>query len=301
MHRQNTISSFNSWVLASRPKTLTAALVPVCVGTALAQAFGYSVAYSLSFFALLSAFSIQIGTNLVNDALDFKKGADTQKRLGPTRVTQQGLLSMRSVLIFGVAFFVMAIVFGIPLIIKGGAPLAIVLAISVLMGYCYTGGPFPLAYVGLGDLFVILFFGLVSTASVYYLQSGHFDTSSLIAGLQIGLLATVMIAINNLRDNEGDAQAGKYTLAVRFGTAFARAEIISLMLLPYVIGLIWLQFGLFYAAVLPLMTLPLALRLSKRIYYAEIGPVFNVFLGLAALLHLSFGLLLTIGLWLESL
>lgn len=287
--------SFKAWLLATRPKTLTAAFVPVTVGTALAHARGFSVQWRLSGLALLSAMLIQIGTNLVNDAIDFKKGADTEKRIGPIRVTQSGLLSPRQVMTGAFACFTAALAAGIPLVIAGGWTIVGIGLVSLFFAYGYTGGPFPLAYLGLGDLFVFLFFGLVAVGGVYFLQSGSFDESALVAGAQVGLLATVLIAINNLRDREGDVLAGKRTLAVRFGVTASRIEILLLCVAPYVLNLYWLGLGLKLPTLLPYFALPLALRLCLKIFMVAPGPQYNAFLGRAAGLQLLFGLLWAAG------
>lgn len=289
------LKNVHSWLLAIRPKTLTAAVIPVLAATCLAVSMGNNVSWWISLSALLSSFCIQIGTNLINDALDFKKGADTSDRVGPVRVTQSGLLSMQQVYVAGLAFFFMALLVGIPLIFVGGLPIAILMAISVVCGYVYTGGPRPLAYCGLGDIFVFVFFGLVSTMAVFYLQTKLIDWKSFLAGLQIGLFATVLIAINNLRDHKEDAVANKRTLAVRFGVGFSRMEIACLALLPFALNSFWLNFGYVMAAVLPLITLPLAILLIKQITMTEPGKAYNGFLAESALLHLSFGVLLSLG------
>ncbi len=204
------------WILALRPKTLTAALVPVVVASALVIAEAHEFQLYLSVCALLSAMFIQIGTNFVNDAIDFKKGADDEKRIGPTRMTQSGRLSHRSVLMGGIICFFIAALFGIPLVIAGGWVIVMIGLISILCGYIYTGGPYPLAYVGLGDLFVIIFFGLVAVMGTFFLHAHSFSIGSIIAGLQVGMLSTVLIAVNNLRDSPLDKLVNKITLAVRF-------------------------------------------------------------------------------------
>lgn len=287
--------SLKTWLMAARPKTLTAAFAPVLVATFLARGQGYAVDWFLSACALISSLCIQVATNLVNDALDFKKGADNHQRIGPARVTQQGLLTSQQVLAGGGIFFLAAFLFSIPLIIKGGLVIACVVALSIGSGYIYTGGPYPLAYKGLGDLFVILFFGLISTASIYYIQTLEVDFAPFLAGLQVGLLCTVLIAINNLRDCEEDEKVGKMTLAVRFGKAFSRIEIALLTFVPFVLSFFWIQLGFLFAAVLPWMTVLLAFKLVKSIWTTEPGKIYNVFLGFAALLHLAFSVLLCIG------
>jgi 1,4-dihydroxy-2-naphthoate octaprenyltransferase len=289
-------SSLNSWILAARPKTLTAALVPIVGGTALTKALGFPILWWVSGLALLASLCIQVGTNLVNDAIDFKKGADTADRIGPQRVTQSGVFSYSTVMVMaGVCFFIAAVC-GLPLVLQGGLPILLIGMVSILFGYAYTAGPFPLAYLGLGDLFVILFFGLVAVSGVVFLQNGSWPEEALVLGLQIGLHATVMIAINNLRDVKGDVLVGKKTLPVRFGKTFGRIEIAFLCLLPFVLNFYWLNKGFYWAAALPLLIFPLALRLCVLIFKNEPSPLYNQFLARGAGLHLIFGVLLACGL-----
>lgn len=290
------IYKMRPWLLASRPKTLTAAFVPVFIGTMLAKNNGAVVNWELSFYALLAAIFVQLGTNLINDALDFKKGADTADRLGPVRVTQSGLLSYEKVLAGGMMCFALALLFGLPLILAGGLPFAAILFIAVLCGYLYTGGPYPLAYTGLGDLFVLIFFGFVATCSVYYLQTGIVSAQSLVSGAQVGLLATVLIAVNNMRDVEGDAKADKRTLPVRFGLNFARWEITLLLVGAFGLSLFWIIQKEFWAALLPLAVSPLAFSLLKGIWNQAPGMIYNRFLGMAALIHVLVGTLIGVGL-----
>lgn len=295
----NTHTGVRPWLMALRPKTLTAAVVPVLVATALVQAEGYSVLWWVSICALLSSICIQIGTNLVNDAIDFKKGADTEKRIGPQRVTQSGLLSSRQVMAGAMVCFLIALLLGIPLVIQGGWPIVGIGLISLFLGYAYTGGPFPLAYHGLGDLFVVLFFGVIAVTGTFYLHTQVWAMSALIAGVQVGLLATVLIAINNLRDAPQDALVNKKTLAVRFGPQFARFEIAVLIVVSVLLGVYWLTRGQTYAAYLPLLTVPFARRLLVDVYTHEASPIYNQFLALAAQIHILFGVSLSVGLWLR--
>jgi 1,4-dihydroxy-2-naphthoate octaprenyltransferase len=255
------------------------------------------ISWEISFYALIAAIFIQIGTNLVNDALDFKKGADTKERLGPVRVTQSGLLRMDQVLAGGMMCFGAALLFSIPLVIAGGWPLAVIMALSVLCGYMYTGGPFPLAYVGLGDLFVLLFFGFVATSAVYCLQGGALGFQPLLAGAQVGLLSTVMIAVNNLRDVASDSKANKRTLPVRFGATFGRWEISMLILLAFILNFFWFAEGYQLAGILPFSALPIGILVIRGVWSNNPGEIYNRFLGLSALLHVLFGILLTIGLF----
>lgn len=287
------------WLMASRPKTLTAAFVPVFVGTMLARNDGATINWEISLYALLASIFVQIGTNLVNDALDFKKGADTQERLGPVRVTQSGLLSYEKVLAGGMMCFALALLFGIPLMIAGGLPLTCILIVSVICGYLYTGGPYPLAYTGLSDLFVLIFFGFVATGAVYYLQYGIVTAQALVAGAQIGLLAIVLTAVNNMRDIEGDKKARKHTLPVRFGLQFGRWEVTLLLLVAFALNIFWISRLEYWAAILPLLTLPIVSMLLKGIWNQPPGVIYNKFLGMAALIHLAFGTLLGAGLMLS--
>ena len=291
------VSRVKPWLMALRPKTLTAALVPIIVATALVKSEGHAVLWWVSAFALLSSVFIQIGTNLVNDAIDFKKGADTETRIGPKRVTQSGLLSSRAVMAGGIFCFFVALVLGVPLVIQGGLPIVAIGVVSLFLGYAYTGGPFPLAYKGLGDLFVILFFGVIAVGGTYYLHTGTLSQGALVAGLQVGLLATVLIAINNLRDAPEDVKVGKKTIAVRFGERFARFEILALVFLPFVFGLFWFEGGNLRAAVLPLIGFPIARRVVTGVFMHPPSPIYNRFLAMAAGLHLAFGVLLAIALW----
>lgn len=293
--RQDSPGTLKTWLLAMRPKTLTAAVVPVVVGTSLAFAVHGTVQLGLSLLALLSALLIQIGTNFINDSFDFKKGADTAERIGPKRVTQSGLLSANQVLLGGVFCFLVAIGLAIPLVYSGGWPILAIGVFSLIAGYAYTGGPYPLAYKGLGDLFVLVFFGWVAISGVYYLNTGVFELNALIAGSQIGLLATVLIAINNLRDNMTDRKANKKTLAVRWGVKFAKIEIALLCLLPFLGAFFWFEQGLRWAAFLPLLVFPLALGLVEKVRSTEPSAVYNRFLAQGALLHLGFGAFLSLG------
>ncbi len=272
----------NAWVLAARPKTLSASVVPVIVGTALAQRLEW-----LTFAcALLGAVFIQIGTNLVNDALDFRRGADTAERLGPIRVTQAGLLGYDTVLRGAYICFAIAGVCGVPLIIRGGWPIVIIGVASVIAAYAYTGGPFPLAYHGLGEVFVLIFFGIVAVGGSYYVQRLSYDVRVLIAGIAVGLLAVALLAINNLRDIASDRASNKKTLAVRFGERFGRIEITSCVVLPLIL--------IFFITWTPLASFPLVVFLVRTVWLAK-GAHLNRCLAVAGLLQWTFGILFVIG------
>jgi 1,4-dihydroxy-2-naphthoate polyprenyltransferase len=286
------------WLLAARPKTLTASLSPVLLGTGLAAGFAdVPLALPLVGFALASALCIQVGTNLVNDAQDFEKGADTAERLGPTRVTQSGLLGGRHVMLGAGAFFLLAALLGIPLILAGGIPILVIGALSLVAGYAYTAGPFPLAYLGLGEVFVMLFFGVAAVKGLAYVLTGHgLWPWAEVAALQVGLQSSALLAVNNCRDIEGDRRVGKRTLAARRGLRFARIEIAALVAAPYLFGLAWLTAGRPWAALLPLATLPIAVRLVRGVWNEPPSRVFNRFLAQTALLQLLFCALAAVGL-----
>jgi 1,4-dihydroxy-2-naphthoate octaprenyltransferase len=271
-------------------------LVPVVVGTALAHALGHPLHWGRSALALLGAGAIQIGTNLFNDLLDFRRGADTGERLGPVRVTQAGLLSPAQVGGAAVACFGVALAAGVPLVIVGGPPILALGLLSLLFGYAYTGGPYPLAYHGLGELFVLLFFGLGAVGGTFYLQAAALPADVALAGVQVGLLACGLLAVNNLRDVAQDARAGKHTLAVLLGPSFGRVEIAAFTLSPFGVGLAWLGRGQPAAALLPWIALPLAVGTLRIVLREEPSPAYNRALARAAGLQLAFGALLALGL-----
>lgn len=290
-------SKFQAWILATRPKTLIVGATPILTGTLLGMHQTQTFHWGLMLSALFSALLIQISINLFNDAIDYKKGADTSKRLGFKRATQEGWLSYREVLNGGYLCVFMAVLIGIPMILYGGPLFLLLLVVAPVLSFCYTAGPFPLAYNGLGEIFVILFYGLVSTFVGFYLQAFTLTRGAFLAGLQLGLLAAVVIAINNLRDIEGDALAHKKTLAVQFGKTFARLEITLMILVPFFLNIFWFDEGYNKAAILPLVVLPLGFTLIRCIWYYEPSRVYNTFFGLAALLNFLFGLFLSIGFW----
>ena len=284
-----------AWFLAARPKTLSASLVPIIAATGLARGLGYEIQWWIVICALLASICIQIGTNFVNDAMDFKKGADDERRIGPLRVTQQGHFTFKQVMIGASAFFLLAAAFGLPLVLHGGLPILVIGIVSIAMGYAYTSGPIPLAYHGLGDLFVILFFGLVAVGGLFYLLTGVYLFSTFIVGLQIGFLSTVLIAINNLRDVNTDTLVHKKTLAVRLGIRGARLWIGFLLFAPYLAGYYWLSIQRWWVYIIPLFCFPLGISLAKRIFRTEPSAEYNRYLAMGAAYSLVFSALLAIG------
>jgi 1,4-dihydroxy-2-naphthoate octaprenyltransferase len=283
-----------AWLLAARPKTLTAGAVPVVVGTAFAYADQKRIDWLMFLFALLGAIFIQIATNFINDALDFQRGADTAERLGPTRVTQAGLLTPQAVLRGATICFLLALACGVPLVLRGGYPLIAIGLLSIAAAYVYTGGPYPLAYHGLGELFVMIFFGLVAVSGSYYVQTATITWPVIAAGAAVGSISTALLAVNNLRDLESDRRSGKKTLAARFGSRFAKGEIAFFALLPFfLLGPIAWRYRT-ALLLIPLAALPIALRLamlSRRLT----GRDLNRCLGMSAGLLTSFGVLLSIA------
>jgi 1,4-dihydroxy-2-naphthoate polyprenyltransferase len=290
------MATFRDWISASRPKTLGAAVAPVAVGTVLAWKLSGQFSPLLLACTLGSTICLQIATNFFNDALDFIKGADTERRVGPRRITAAGASSARATLTAAGLTLVAAALFGLPLIAARGWPILMIGLPSLYFCYGYTGGPHPLAYRGLGELFVILFFGFVAVLGTAFVQSGEWYLDALVAGFQIGALSTVLIAINNLRDATEDRTTGKRTLAVRFGKNFARWEILTLIGLAHLSGLHWWQQGDFNAFTYPLIILPAGLWIILGIFTHPPGPVYNRYLAFGGLHLLLFALLLSLGL-----
>ena len=293
------MSSLRTWILATRPVTLTAAIIPVLAGAALACADQAAMRWTLFWLALLGAILIQIGTNFVNDAKDFERGTDTGERLGPLRVTQAGLLTAPVVMRGAWIAFALATLCGIPLVIAGGMPIVAIGLGSIIAAYAYTGGPYPLGYHGFGELFVILFFGVIAVGGTYYLQTGSLNMHAVLGGLAIGCLSSVLLAVNNLRDESGDRISGKKTLVVRFGRNFGLAEIAILALLPFLLSLYWWVQNLRMTALMPLFALPLALLVIRR-SSTDSGSALNRVLKLAAALHAGYGILLSAGLLMDA-
>ncbi|WP_050027352.1 1,4-dihydroxy-2-naphthoate polyprenyltransferase [Verrucomicrobium sp. BvORR034] len=274
------------WILAARPKTLGAAVAPVLVGSTLGWKLSGEFCVWLMLATLGSCICLQIATNFFNDAVDAMKGSDTEERLGPVRITASGMMSASAVMRAAVLFLLIASVMGAALIWQCGWPILAIGIPSLWFCYGYTGGPVPLAYRGLGELFVVLFFGLIAVTGSAFVQSGKWHVEALVAGLQIGCLSTVLIAINNLRDIEEDTKTGKKTLAVRFGKTFARVEITLLYLITLALCFYWqtpaVRWAPFAIAFLA------AAGLATAIWKTEPSPRYNKFLAMAGASLLAF-------------
>jgi len=289
------MASLAHWIQAARPKTLGAAVAPVAVGTVIGSKISGDFHAGLALATLGSCVAIQVATNWFNDALDFIKGGDTAARIGPTRITASGVVSARTVMTAAVLVLIVAAALSVPLFLARGWPILAIGIPSLYFSYGYTGGPMPLAYRGLGELFVILFFGLVAVTGSAFVQSGSWLVEALVAGVQIGCLSTVLIAVNNLRDISEDRQTGKRTLAARFGVPFARMEIYLLALAPFVLGFYWLMHDREMAFAFPLPCLGITFGLIQWIRKTDPGPLYNRFLALSGMQLLAFALLFCIG------
>jgi len=290
------ISKTQAWLLATRPKTLTATLAPIFVGSAVAYKHNPSIDLFLVFCALMCTLCLQVCTNLVNDVSDFKKGTDDPNRLGPPRAAAQGWLSVTEIWVGVVITIILAILFGYPLIQAGGAPVIYIGIASILAAIAYTAGPFPLAYLGLGEVFVLIFFGWVAVCGLAFNLTLNWPVpGALLAGTQVGLLSVTMIAINNLRDIHGDRRSNKNTLAASFGETFIRSLIAFCFFSPYLLGALWWPLSK-SASLLPLLALPLGIIFFKGLQKTPPSREMNAFLGKASLHLLIFGVLLSIAL-----
>lgn len=289
-------SAARVWLLATRPATLTAALAPVLVGAAVsAHAVGSArVRWTAVLAAALGATFIQIGTNLANDVFDYEKGADTSERLGPLRVTQAGYLTPRQVRAGMVAAFVCAALAGVYLIAVAGWPIVVIGLASIASGVAYTGGPYPLGYNGLGDVFVFVFFGLVAVCGTALVAVGEIPWTAWAAAVPVGALATAVLVVNNVRDHETDVKAGKRTLVVRLGRAFGVREYAALWALALAVPVALAVSLRAPWMLLPLLTLPTARRLAGLVH-ATRGAALNPLLGATARMLLAHSALAALG------
>ncbi len=291
-------ASFGAWLLAARPRTLAAAIGPVAVGTASAYAAG-ATAILPALAALTAAVLIQVGTNFVNDAADFSRGTDNENRLGPTRAAQAGLLSTGALWRGAAISFIASAAIGVYLIAQGGWPIAVVGVVSILAGIAYTAGPVPLAYLGVADLAVFVFFGFVAVCGTALVQMGSIPTSAVWASVPVGTLSTAMLAINNLRDRAGDRLTNKKTFAVRFGRKAAVVQSSLLIVVAFAVPLA--AAGLLAAPtlLLPLVSFPLAIAPLRAVLGGREGAELSTALAQTARLLLVYSLLLAggIALW----
>jgi 1,4-dihydroxy-2-naphthoate octaprenyltransferase len=290
------MSTLEAWILATRPKTLPAAVAPVCVGSAMAfadQRFAFLPAVA----ALAVALLLQIGVNLANDYFDYVKGIDTRERLGPARVSQSGLIPSATVRGAMISILLLALIPGLYLAFIGGWAVIIIGIASIIAALAYSGGPFPLASHGLGDLFVFIFFGLVAVCGTYYVQALRLTPLAVMMGCIVGLMISAILVVNNLRDIHTDRRAGKRTLAVILGKRASKIEYTLLHACAYVLPIIiWLLNFAGAWILLPVLTIPLAVALGRGVWKSSGGTELNLTLAKTAALALVFSLLLSVGL-----
>jgi len=289
------VSPLRLWLVAARPRTLPAAVSPVLVGTALAGE--EDVFHPVRFVcALIGSVFIQVGTNLANDYSDARRGADTEDRLGPVRVTAGGLMPPRRVLVGTWVAFGIAVAAGAYLVAVAGWQLLLVGAASIAAGVLYTGGPRPYGYEGLGELFVFLFFGVVAVVGSYYVQVERFEWEAFALSVPVGLLAAAILVVNNVRDIETDRRAGKRTLAVRLGRLRTRRLYATMMLVAYAAPIvIWAAGGLSFCILLALLSAPLAVPLIRTVGTQTDGASLNEALAGTGQLLALYSLLLSGG------
>ncbi len=288
-------SKVGAWFAAARPKTLVAGAVPVAVGSAVAWRDGkFAVGPALA--ALVGALCIQVGTNLANDYFDFRKGADTGDRLGPPRATQRGWLAPEAVLRGAGVCFGLAMLVGVYLVAVAGPALIAVGLVSIAAGYAYTGGPYPLAYHGLGDVFVLVFFGLVAVTGTVFVQTHAVSALALWAGVPVGALGVALLAVNNTRDRPTDEAAGKRTLVVRWGERFGRAEYVATLIVAALVPVVVAATGLAsWWVLLALGAAPFAVGPTRLVFTVR-GAALNEALAATAKLQLVYGALFALGL-----
>ena len=304
------VSRTKAWVMAARPQTLPAAAAPVIVGIGLAVEAGMFEPLP-ALLAFVGAALIQVGTNFANDYYDAKKGADTDDRDGFTRVTQSGLIDPDEVKLATVVTFALAILVGTYLVYVGGLPILVIGLVSVFCGWAYTGGPYPLGYHGLGDLFVFVFFGVVAVMGTFYVQAathladplttsipdGTVTTAAFVASLPVACLSTAILVVNNVRDRETDSETGKHTLAVRLGYGWSRVEFVALLAVAYTIPVwFWLEAGFGPAIFLPLLTIPYAAMITRTMLTRTDGQALNPALENTGKLLTIFSILFAAGL-----
>jgi 1,4-dihydroxy-2-naphthoate octaprenyltransferase len=287
--------SLRAWVLAIRPPTLTAAIVPVAVGTGVAIRDGHWMPLA-ALAALIGALALQIGANFANDLSDFRRGADTETRLGPPRATQLGLLTQRQVTTGILVSFALATVAGLYLVYLGGWPIIAIGLASMLAAVTYTGGPWPFGYRGLGEVFVFIFFGVVAVAGTYYVQADTVSWHVVAASVPVALTVTAILVVNNVRDIDTDRLAGKYTLAVYLGRKLARTEFVVVVAGAYLAAAaLWILGDFSGWVLLSWLSVPVAIVPGGAVLARTDGPSLNEALRSTARLHFVFGILLALG------
>lgn len=290
-----TLSPLKIWLLASRPKTLGAAIAPVLIGAAMAYEAGLFHWPSV-LAALLGAIFIQIGTNYANDYFDYFKGADNETRLGPMRVTQAGLVTPRAMKIGTTVVFGLAFVMGSYLVWRAGWPIVVIGLLSILFGILYTAGPYPLAYLGIADIFVFIFFGPVAVGGTYYVQALSINVVVILAGFAPGLFSVAILTVNNFRDYDNDLAANKRTVVVRCGRQFACYQYMGCIVLACLLPVFltqWLESH--YYAGGTVILLYFGKEMIKKIFFTTDGAALNRLLAQTGLLLLAYSVIFSIG------
>ncbi len=287
-------TSLQAWMLAIRPKTLPAGAMPVVLGSALAAVDGR---FRLLPFlvALICALGIQVATNFINEIYDFRKGADTAARLGPTRTVAAGLISEKTMIRVSASLVGTVFLLGLYLVASSGWPILLVGLLSLLFAWAYTGGPYPIAYSGLGDIFVFVFFGLVAVGGTYYLQAHTLSSSVLLAAVAPGAFSVNILLVNNIRDITTDRTVGKMTLPARIGAEWARRLYILLMVVAFLVPALLFFKGYSPWGMLSLLSAPLAISMVRQLYASEGRELNNVLAGTGKLMTLH-GTLFSVGL-----
>lgn len=288
------------WIYVLRPKTLLASFPPIFIAGSYSFFKRGEFEYLTIGLSLTVMLLFHLAVNVINDAIDFKKGGDTSLRLGPVRMTASGLLDSKLVLQAGILLIALAIIFSFPLILKGGWVVGFSVFIAALATYAYTGGPYPLAYIGLGELFVLLFFGFLATMLPFFIIEKTINLDIFLASLQTGLLSVSIIMINNLRDIEEDGLTGKKTLAVRFGKTIYRRLLGFCLFLPFLLNSYWLSKPLMVGPIFSFIAFPIACFILMGVYTNKPSKIYNKYLALAALSNFLFGFGLSIGFILEK-
>ncbi|WP_321334871.1 1,4-dihydroxy-2-naphthoate polyprenyltransferase [uncultured Bacteroides sp.] len=291
-------NSLKAWILAARPKTLAAAVIPVMIGSSLAymdHTFHWLPALICALFACL----MQIAANFINDLFDFLKGTDREDRLGPERACAQGWISPRSMKGGIIIILLLACFIGSTLLLFGGLKLIGIGILCVVFAFLYTTGPYPLSYNGWGDVLVLVFFGFVPVGGTYYVQSLTWTTDAAIASIVCGLIVDTLLVVNNYRDREADGESGKRTIIVRLGEPFGRYLYLWLGMIASGCCLWFLVDGHFYAAMLPQLYLVLHFKTWQNMVKIHSGRKLNSILGETSRNMLLFGLLLSLGMLLS--
>lgn len=289
-------AGWQRWWIAARPRTLTMAVTPVLVGSALAWSEGIAADWPVFSLTLACAMLIQVATNLLNDVSDFERGNDRPDRVGPLRITAAGLATPREVRRAANIAFGIAVAIGLYLIWTGGVAILALGVFSIIAGWAYSGGAKPISHGVLGELWVLLFFGIVAVCGSHYLQAHHWSTLALLFGMAVGAIASAVLLLNNYRDLEPDRAAGRQTLALTIGPERSRALFALLVLLPLALPA-WLaltrpEYRMLWLACL---ALPIFIYVAVRMRQLT-GPALNPVLGQTAMAQLVFGALLVLGL-----